>query len=91
VNKRTTYRTSVVFNHSWREKRGGQRVERSALVTKKRYPMRGIKSDVYPRERVIHVFQTPFVIQEHQEVKNSRDKLLLMDLGNSSSLEFVNS
>jgi hypothetical protein len=57
----------------------------------KRYPMRGIKYDVYPRERVIHVFQTPFVIQEHQEVKNLGEKLLLMDLGNSSSLESMNS
>jgi len=52
--------------------------------------MRGIKSNVYPRERVIHVFQMPFAIQEHQEVKNLGDKLLLVNLGNSSSLEFVN-
>jgi hypothetical protein len=53
--------------------------------------MRGIKSNVYPRKMVIHVFLTPFVIQEHQKVKNSKDKLLLVDLGNFSSLEFLNS
>jgi hypothetical protein len=51
-----------------REERWTRGSERH-LGYKKRYPMRGTKFDVYPRERVIHVFQIPFDIQEHQEVK----------------------
>jgi hypothetical protein len=29
-----------------------------------------IKHDVYPREGVIHAFQAPFIVQEHQEKTN---------------------
>jgi hypothetical protein len=27
--------------------------------------VRGIRLNVYPRKKVIHVFRTPFVVQEH--------------------------
>jgi hypothetical protein len=53
--------------------------------------MRGIKLDAYPRKGVIHAFQAPFVVQEHRKESNPRDESLMVDLGNSSSLEFVNS
>jgi hypothetical protein len=46
---------------------------------------------VYPREGGIHVFQTPFTIQEHGEKINPRDELLLVDLGNSSILKPMDS
>jgi len=52
--------------------------------------VRGIRFKIYPREGVIHVFQAPSTIQEHREEKNPRDKLLLVGLGNSSSIKFVN-
>jgi hypothetical protein len=52
--------------------------------------VKGIRSKIYPRERGIHAFQAPSTIQEHQEKKNLRDKLLLVGIGNSSSIEFVN-
>jgi hypothetical protein len=44
---------------------------------------RRIKSDVYLRKRVIHVFQLP--------LKNLKDHLLMVDPGNSSNIDFVNS
>jgi hypothetical protein len=47
------------------------------LGYRKRFPLRGIKSEVYPRKGGIHVFQTQFTIQEHGEKINPRDELLL--------------
>ncbi len=60
------------------------------LSYKRKYLMRGIRFEIYPIKGVIHAFQTPFVVQEHQEKKNPKDKLLLVDLGNSSSSKYVN-
>jgi len=53
--------------------------------------MKGIKPNVYPRERVIHAFKMPSIIQEHREERNTRDELLFGDHGNFSNLESVNS
>jgi hypothetical protein len=47
---------------------------------KVRSPMKGIKSEVYPRKGGIHVFQAPSTIQEHGNKRNPRDELLLVDL-----------
>jgi hypothetical protein len=52
--------------------------------------VKGIRFEVYPIKGVIHVFQTPSIVQEHREKRNPRDKLLLVDLGNSSNPKFVN-
>jgi hypothetical protein len=51
--------------------------------------VRGIRSKIYPREKGIHVFQAPSIVQEHQKERNPRDKILLVDLRSSSSPEFV--
>jgi hypothetical protein len=53
--------------------------------------MKGIKVYVYPKRRVIHVFQVLSIVQEHQEERNPRDELLMVDLGNSSNIKYVNS
>ncbi len=46
---------------------------------------------MYIQEKgVIHAFQTPFIVQEHWEEKNVRDKLLMRDPINSSSPWYVN-
>jgi hypothetical protein len=52
--------------------------------------MRGIRFKIYPKERGIHVFQAPSIVQEHRYKNNPKDELLLVDLRNSSSLKFVN-
>jgi hypothetical protein len=57
----------------------------------KQSPIRGIKVHAYPKEGVIHVFQVSFIVQEHQEERNPRDELLMVDFGNSSNLKYVNS
>ncbi len=44
--------------------------------------MKGIRFEVYPREKDIHTFQVPFDVQEHWEKKNPNDELLLADLRN---------
>ncbi len=61
------------------------------LSYRKRFPMKGIKFDVYPRKGGIHAFQAPSTIQEHGEERNPRDKLLLANLINSSNPKFMNS
>jgi len=61
------------------------------LGYKKQSLVMGIKSAVYPREGDIHVFQALSIVQKHGDEKNLRNKLLLTDLGNSSSPECVNS
>jgi hypothetical protein len=50
----------------------------------------GIKFEIHPRKGDIHVFQMPFVVQEHQEERNPRDEVLLADPRNFSSSKFVN-
>jgi hypothetical protein len=54
--------------------------------------LKGITSKVYPREGGIHAFQAPSTTQEHQDQKEKklRDKLLLVGLGNSSSIKSMN-
>jgi hypothetical protein len=47
--------------------------------------------EIYPRERGIHTFQAPLIIQEHGDDKNLMDKLLLVNLINSSSPKYVHS
>jgi hypothetical protein len=38
------------------------------MVTKGDSPMKGIKFKVYPKEEgIIHVFQAPYIVQEHGE------------------------
>jgi hypothetical protein len=39
--------------------------------------VREIKSKVYPRERGIHAFQAPSIVQEHRKKKNPRDKFFI--------------
>jgi hypothetical protein len=53
--------------------------------------MRGIKLEIYPKERGIHAFQAPYTIQKHGDKKNPHDELLLADLKKISSPRFVNS
>lgn len=53
--------------------------------------MKGIRFEVYPREKDIHTFQVPFDVQEHWEKKNPNDELLLADPRNFSSPKFMNS
>jgi hypothetical protein len=53
--------------------------------------MKGIKVCVYLEKRVIHIFQVSSIVQEHQEERNPKDELLMVDLGNSSNLKYVNS
>jgi len=55
VNKRTTYRTSSVFNHSWREKRSGQGIWRDALVTKNDIQSGG-SNLMYTQEKGLSMF-----------------------------------
>jgi hypothetical protein len=47
--------------------------------------VKGIRSEVYLKEGNIHVFQAPFVVQQHREKKNPKDKLLLANPRNFSS------
>jgi hypothetical protein len=61
--------------------RGPQR----CLGYKRQSLMKGIESKVYPRKWGIHGFQAPYIVQEHGEEGNPRDKLLLANLGNCSS------
>ncbi len=51
----------------------------------------GIKFEVYPKEGGIHVFQAPYVVEEHGEKRNPGDKLLLMNLGNYLSQKSITS
>jgi hypothetical protein len=44
-----------------------------------------------PKERVIHVFQAPFAIQEHREEKKSKGQMLLANLGKFSTPKSMNS
>ncbi len=53
--------------------------------------MMGIKFEVYPKEGGIHVFQAPYVVEEHGEKRNPGDKLLLMNLGNYLSQKSITS
>jgi hypothetical protein len=53
--------------------------------------VKGIRFGVYPRERGIHTFQAPLIVQEHGDDRNPRDELLLADLGNSSNPESMHS
>ncbi len=53
--------------------------------------MRGIRFEVYPKKGGIHAFQAPYVVQEHGEKRNPRDKLLLVILGNSLSPKSITS
>jgi len=53
--------------------------------------MKGIEVYVYPKKKVIHVFQVSSIVQKHQEERNPREELLMVDLGNSSNLKYVNS
>jgi len=53
--------------------------------------IRGIWFKVYPKERSIHVFQAPLIVQEHGDDKNPKDELLLANLGNSSSPKSMHS
>jgi hypothetical protein len=69
----------------------GQGIHIDFLVIKGQSLVMGIKSKLYPREGDIHVFQALSIVQKHGDEKNLRDKLLLADLGNSSSPECVNS
>jgi hypothetical protein len=39
--------------------------------------VRGIRSKVYPRERGIHVFQAPSIVQGHRKKKNPRDFFII--------------
>jgi len=56
---------------------------------RKQSPVKGIMFEIYPRERGIHTFQTPLIIQEHGDDKNLMDKLLLVNLINSSNPKYV--
>jgi hypothetical protein len=53
--------------------------------------MRGIMFEIYPKKKGIHTFQAPLIIQEHGDNKNLKDKLLLVNLTNSSSPKYVHS
>lgn len=53
--------------------------------------MRGIKLEIYPKERGIYAFQAQYAIQKHGDNKNPHDELLLANLRNFSSPRFVNS
>jgi len=46
---------------------------------------------VYPKEGVIHVFKVSSIVQEHQKERNLGDELLMVNVGNSSNLKYVNS
>jgi hypothetical protein len=43
------------------------RVPQRRPYYKRRFPMKGIRLDVYPREGVIHNFQAPSIVQKHRE------------------------
>jgi hypothetical protein len=58
---------------------------------RKQSQAKGIMSEIYPIKRGIHTFQAPLTIQEHGDDKNLKDKLLLVNLTNSSSPKFVHS
>jgi hypothetical protein len=58
---------------------------------KRRFLVRGINSEVYPRKKSIHDFQASLIVQEHGDDKNPRDELLLADPKNSSSPKSVHS
>jgi hypothetical protein len=79
-----------VFNKSWNENRSINKGPQKCIGYIRQSLVKGIRSKIYPREGVIHVFQAPSTIQEHREEKNPRDKLLLVGPGNSSSIKFVN-
>jgi hypothetical protein len=53
--------------------------------------IRGIKFKVYPRERTIHLFQAPLIIQKHGNDKNPRDELLLENPQKNSSPKHMHS
>ncbi len=55
------------------------------------YLIRGIKFKVYPRERTIHLFQAPLIIQKHGNDKNPRDELLLENPQKNSSPKHMHS
>jgi hypothetical protein len=61
------------------------------LGYKRWFLIRGTRHEVYLRKGGIHVFQAPSIVQEHGEEINPRDKLLLENPKNSSSLESMNS
>jgi len=85
-----TCKTLGVFNRSWNEKKSMDMGSVEMSQYRRQFLEKGIKFEVYPKERDIHVFQAPFVVQEHWEKKNPRDKLQLVNLENSSTLEYVN-
>jgi hypothetical protein len=53
--------------------------------------LRGIRCKIYPTEGGIHVFQTPFTIQEHGEKIDPKGQIAIgRHLGNSSILKPMN-
>jgi len=42
--------------------------------------VKGIRFEVYPRKKGIHVFQTPSIIQKHGDERNPKEELLLANL-----------
>jgi hypothetical protein len=53
--------------------------------------MKGIISQIYPREGGIHAFQAPFINQEHGDERNLKDEFLLSNPINFSSAKSMHS
>jgi len=46
---------------------------------------------MYIQKKGLSMFSKSSIVQEHQEEKNPGDELLMVDLRNSSNLQYVNS